>query len=86
MRDFLNGILSFIGAESLTDEEFEALTIESADYDAETFTALSNVLISRESVSTLHDQLAHYFQAKGVAVTTADVAASNIYLGGALEY
>ena len=84
MRDFLNAILSFIGATSLTDNEFDALEIDSATYDAATYSALSGVLVSRESISTLHEKLAFYFQAKGVSITVTNTGKSNIFLGGVL--
>jgi hypothetical protein len=84
LRDFLNGILAFIGAESLTDLEFDSLTIDSAAYNSDTYEALSSVLESRESVSTIQDQLYFYFKAKGVEVTEASTAKSNIFIGDAL--
>lgn len=84
MRDFLNGILAFIGATSLTDEEFDALTIDSAAYDVATYEALSCVLVSRESVSTLQDKLYFFFKAKGAEVSQADTGKSNIFAGAVL--
>lgn len=85
MRDFLNAILAFIGAESLTNEEFNGLPIDSASYNADTYNALSAVLAERESVSTIQDKLWAYFKAKGVDVTQASTARSNIFIGSVLE-
>lgn len=83
MRDFLNGILTFIGAESLTDLEFNSLSIEDQVYDEATYVALSGVLTSRESVSVLQNRLNGFFIAKGVSVSPA-VRTSNIYIGSVL--
>lgn len=84
LRDFLNGILSFIGATSLTDLEFSALTIDSSGYNAPTYTALSDVLKAREAVSTIQDKLYFYFRARGVEIAQASTGKSNIFLGAAL--
>ena len=86
MRAFLNGILTFIGAESLTDVEFDALTIESYGYDQDTYQALASILEARESVSAMQDRLIGYFKAKGFDVVANDVANSNVFIGAALEY
>ncbi len=84
MRAFLNAILTFIGATSLTDGEFDALTIETATYDQATYEALLAVLVSRESISSMTDKLALYFRAKGVEVSVVSTGKSNIFLGSAL--
>lgn len=83
MRTFLNGILVFIGSESLTDEEFAALPEGlTQDYNLAAYEALKTVLTERESVSTQLDKLKQYFAAKGVDVTaTARAAASQILVG-----
>lgn len=86
MRDFLNGILTFIGSTSLTDVEFEGLTIESYGYDQETYQALADVLEARESISTLQDRLVSYFEAKGVSVVANETGKTNIFIGAVLEY
>lgn len=85
MRAFIDAILAFIGASSLTDGEFDALTIESAGLDLETYNAILAVLDAREVVSDTRSKLTLYFQAAGVTVTEASAAKSNIYLGSALE-
>ncbi len=84
MRDFLNAILVFIGATSLTDLEFDGLSIDSAAYNEATYTALAQVLEARESVSDLQDKLVAYFAAKGVSVTALNTGKSNIFLGAVL--
>lgn len=84
MRAFLNGILAFIGATSLTDIEFTSLPIDSAAYNADTYNALSGVLSSRESVSGLQDKLVAYFKVKGVDVVPAKTGKSNIFVGAVL--
>lgn len=84
MREFLNAILSFIGASSLTDLEFSALPIDSAAYNAPTYQALSGVLESREAVSTMQDKLFYYFRARGVDINAAETGRSNIFLGSVL--
>ena len=87
MRDWLNAILSFIGATSLTDEEYEGidtdlLTVQT--YDQASYDALANVLEVREAVSTQQDRLVSFYAAKGVNVTANDTGKSNIYLGDVL--
>ena len=84
MRSALNYILNFIGAASLTDEEFDGLTIESTEDDVATYEALNAVLVSRESVSSLTDKLTYYFLAKGAEIPTIDNGKSNILVGQVL--
>lgn len=85
MRDFLDAILAFIGSSSLTDDEFDALTISSYGYDQETYEALAAVLEGRSASSTLTDRLKYFFLSKGVEVAEAETEArSNIYIGDAL--
>lgn len=85
MRDFLDAILDFIGAESLTDDEFAGIDIALPIYDQATYDALAAVLEAREVVSTMQERLVNYFTAKGVSVTAADVGKSHIYIGSVLE-
>jgi hypothetical protein len=84
MRTFLDGILAFIGAASLSDVEFASVDLETAGYDEETYYALSLVLESRESVSTFQDKLEAYFIAKGVDVAVNYEPKSSILIGGGL--
>lgn len=83
IRDFLNAVLAFIGAASLTDEEFDALTIESYGYDSATYEALLSVLDSREAISNDRDRLRYYFLARGVEVAALE-GVSNIFVGSVL--
>jgi hypothetical protein len=76
--------LSIIGAASLTDEEFNSLTIESYGYDVDTYTALLAVVDARELVSNTRDRLRYYFLARGVEVAESTAAKSNILIGGGL--
>lgn len=86
MRDFLNAILVFIGSTSLTDDEFESIDLESHGYNQATYAALSEVLDSRESVSSMQDRLKFFFQSKGVTVSEVVPAGkTNIYIGDVLE-
>lgn len=84
MREFLNAILSFIGASSLTDLEFESLEIESYAYDAATYEALLAIVDARESVSNTRDRLRYYFLARGVEVSASSAGRSNILVGAVL--
>lgn len=85
MRDFLNGILTFISAESLTDPEFETVQSTSTVYNQSTYDDLALILQSRESVSTYQDRLIAFYKAKGVDVTIASTAKSNILIGSVLS-
>lgn len=85
MRDFLNAILTAIGAASLTDEEFSGLSITEYDYDQATYDALLAVLVSREAVSSMRDKLLYYFKAKGATISEGSDANSQIYVGSVLE-
>jgi hypothetical protein len=87
VRAFLNAILAFIGATALTDEEFDSIELDEADYTVDAYAELLTILQAREAVSTTRDRLAHYFLARGVEVTedhaTADES-SSIFVGGVL--
>lgn len=88
MRDFLDAILAFINAESLTDEEFEGVELEGTpSYTKETYLALRTVLEARESVSDAVKRLKLYFIAKGVDVSSTPsipTPRSNIFIGSGL--
>lgn len=84
MRDFLDAILAFIESESLTDDEFETITLEEQTYTKETYEALKAVLQSREEVSGQGKKLKLYFIARGVDLSEAGAvkpAASQIFIG-----
>jgi hypothetical protein len=85
MRDFLNGILTFIGSTSLTDEEFDTVQSTSTVYNQSTYDDLALILQSRESVSTYQDRLISFYKAKGLDVTAASTAKSNILIGSVLS-
>jgi hypothetical protein len=85
MRDFLNGILAFIGAASLTDEEWEGIDLTIQALNVETFEVLLSVLDARESISSTRERLKKYFEAAGVEVILTTTAKSNIYMGDILE-
>ena len=84
IRDFLNGVLAFLGAASLSDEEFDSLSIESAAYDVDTYGALLVVIDAREMVSGLRDRLRYLFLAKGVDVSASTPSKSNVLVGSVL--
>lgn len=84
MRDFFNGILAFIDAESLTDLEFSTMTAVLPLYDQETYENLYSVLQSRGLISNAVERLNAYYYAKGFDAGPAKKAASNIFLGAAL--
>jgi hypothetical protein len=87
MRTFINGIFSFIGSESLTDEEFDALPEGlTQTYSRELYDAMRGILIGRESISTQGKKLKAYFGIKGLDVwnEVARPPASQILVGKAL--
>lgn len=84
VRDTLDGILQFIGAESLTDVEYGSLDQNHLSSDLEKYNALLGVLDSRESVSSEPERLRYYYLARGVPVPVPQTGKSNILLGGAL--
>jgi len=83
MRQTLNGILLFIGASSLTDDEWSSIDLGEEPSQVEIYNALLSILEARESVSSTLSRLKYYFQAKGVEVEAAQ-GQSNIFVGGAL--
>lgn len=88
MRNWLNGILQFIGATTLTDEEYDSinfLSLEVNVYNQAAYDELAKIMIARESISVLHDRLVALFKAKGTDVVAQSVGKSTIYLGSVLE-
>ncbi len=85
MRDFLNSVLAFINATSLTDGEFDTVEATVAIYSQETYDDLARILETRESVSTMQERLIAVYAAKGVDVSEAETGKTNIYLGDVLE-
>ena len=84
MREILNGILSFIGAESLTDEEYASIIIEDGTDNREIYLALRHVLAARELTSNMYQRLAYYFKAKGVSISEKPESRSNIFVGSSI--
>ena len=87
MRDFLDEILSFINAETLSDVEFDAVTITVQNYSTATYNQLKTILESREMVSSELKKLANFFRAKGTSVSSSESShtpRSNILIGKAL--
>ena len=85
MRNFINIIFAFIGAESLNDEEFDMIDVTAQSLTLELYKELLIVLDSRETVSTTRQRLTAYFVAAGVDVgQTPSAARSNIFLGSGL--
>lgn len=85
MRDFLNSILSFIGSESLTDEEFDSIEGSYIVYSKATYDVLKAIIEAREAVSGQSKKLKLLFIARGVDVsdgsTTTHKPRSNILIG-----
>jgi len=89
MRAWLNAILGFIGATSLTDPEYAAmnlLNVTEQVYNQAAYDELAKVLASRENVSTMQARLTGIFKAKGAEITQIDVSTSEIWLGGVLGH
>lgn len=74
----------FIGAATLTDPEFESITLIGMNYDAASYSALLGVLDSREVVSSTRTRLTNYYLARGVQVTEPSAGTSNIFIGAPL--
>lgn len=88
MRSWFNSILSFIGTESLTDGEYQAMNVSDVEvnvYNQASYDALASVLEAREAISSLQNRLIGLFQAKGFDVEGNDVGTSQIYLGSVLD-
>jgi len=87
MREWINSVLQFISATSLTDDEFNSLDTSGFSinqYNQSSYDTISALLISRESISPLHDRLIAVYKARGVDVSPAKVGRSNIFIGAPL--
>lgn len=87
LREWLNAVLSFIGATSLTDEEYDGINflgLTALDYNQAAYDQLAAVLSAREAISTMQDRLVAVFKAKGTDVIAVETGFSNIYLGDVL--
>lgn len=84
MRTILNAVLAFIGATSLTDDEFNAIDpgLDTTDNEA-VYDVLLEIIEDRESVSNFAERLLYYYKAKGEDFAAAEPE-TNILLGDAL--
>ncbi len=85
MREFLDAILSVIDSESLTDGEFDGITLTEQAYNKATYDALRAILEARENVSGQVKRLKLYFIARGADLSGGAVIPtpnSNIFIGG----
>jgi hypothetical protein len=67
LRDFIDAILTAIGAESLNDDEFDLITEEEQAYTVGLYTEVLLVLDSREAVSNTRDRLSIFSSPRGVS-------------------
>lgn len=85
MREWLNAILAFIGATSLTDIEYSSMNLLNVSinvYNQAAYDELAKVLAGRELVSDMQNRLIGFFRAKGLdTVQPLDVAKSEIFIG-----
>jgi len=84
MRDFIDSILSVIGATSLTDIEFSSVSATFSIYDQASYDSIAEVLVSREAVSSTRDRLIAHYKANGFDVTPNLGNGSNILVGAVL--
>lgn len=85
MRDYLNAILEFIGVESLTDEEFDAIELEDTVDQVAVYNVLLGILEDRELISEMRTRLQNYFLAQGTEVVLPPAPVTNIFVGGCIE-
>jgi hypothetical protein len=85
MRSYFNGVLSFIGAESLTDEEFESIELEDTVDLVANYNTLLVILQAREAVTALTDKLQFYYLALGADVSDPVNPVSQIFVGASLD-
>lgn len=85
MRDFIDAILAFIGAASLSDSEFATITQTTQELSVDLYTEILAVVDARESVSNTRDRLRYYFLAGGIEVEESSAGKSNIYVGSVLQ-
>lgn len=87
-RSVCDQILRFIGAESLTDDEWATLTVTVNSTGLEVYQALYGVLDARGSTAAMMDRLACYFKAKGIDIvveTEREPGQPHILIGSDLE-
>lgn len=84
LRTFLNNILKAIGTATLTDEEFDTVTVTEKNYSIETYNDLLAVIDSRQLITTMRDRLRYFFISRGTEIATSSTAKSNIFIGAGL--
>ncbi len=85
MREFLDGILMFISAGTLSNEEWATIgSLDTQGIILENYTFLLGVIDARESVSGARDRLGFYFKAAGVSIPQTATGKSNIFMGAPL--
>lgn len=90
MRDFLDAILTVIGSESLTDDEYQVIAdLEMpVGYSKDVYLALRSMLEARENVSDQVKKLKLYFIVRGTDIAATPKIPSprsNIFIGGSLS-
>jgi hypothetical protein len=90
LRGFLNYILEFVGSTSLTNDEFDSITLDNPDFDfnLETYLALIPIIEARgEDISGTKERLAKMFESAGVQVVVPEPSdnESEILFGGGVE-
>lgn len=87
MRNFLDAIMQFISAATLSDEEFataSSLPDDPGEYTIEVYNVCLAIVDGRELVSGTRERLAHLFEAKGISITQDPIQKSNIFIGSPL--
>jgi hypothetical protein len=84
MRDFLDTILNYLGATSLTNDEFDSVTATVQAYDQASYDDLARILTERESMSDTLDRLLYLYKSKGFTPNEYDDGGSNIFVGAPL--
>lgn len=87
MRTWLNSILQLIGAESLTDVEYDSINFLNLTvnvYNQALYDELSKVLVTRGTVSTTQEKLIAFFKLKDVNVVPAQTGKTDIWIGSVL--
>lgn len=88
LRGFLNYILDFINASSLTDDEYALVSsLDNPDFEwnVETYTVLAGVLDARGAGSGDSLRLKYVFLAQGVTLTEYVDSSFDILLGGEVD-
>lgn len=84
-RYFVNDILRFIDAETLTDVEFGTIESTNKEYTQQLYNELFAILQSRGDLSDQEARLGMYFKSKGISISEATESYTNILVGGSVE-